>query len=217
MKYHGLMKSHVSMKYLGTVLLVAVCLCAAQSSPSPTPQPPAAAKASDTQPKFESLAGLVKQQFGSTFTLTAMKTTSVLTADLDGDGVEDLVLVADSLDPLPDSFQYKYTVSDPYNTFFGFGNPRQTAGYGRSDPGHNHFLLVIFGAGPDGWRAATPKAKFVLINIPFDTVEVGRLIVKKNRPPLFMIRTVESRLMDSAVYFDVKKKRWKWQPGNTVE
>jgi hypothetical protein len=204
------------MKYLGTVLLVAVCLCAAQSSPTPSPRPAGSPK-SDVPPKIESLATLVKQQFGPTFALTPMTSTAILTADLDGDGVEDVVLVADSTDPLPDSYQFKYAVSDPYNSFFGFGNPRQTAGYGRSDPGHSHDLLVIFGAGPDSWRAATPKAKFVLINIPFDRIEIGRLMVKKNKPPVFMIRAVESRLMDSSIYYDVKKKKWKWQPGDTVE
>jgi hypothetical protein len=41
--------------------------------------------------------------------------------------------------------------------------------------------------------------------------------VKKNKPPIFMIRAVESQIMDSTIYYDVKKKKWKWQPGDTLE
>ena len=141
----------------------------------------------------------------------------MITADFDGDGVEDAAIVASSKDPLPDSYEFKYAVADPYNAFFGFGDPRLTASFGHNDPDHDHDLLVILGAGADGWRAATPKAKFVLINVPFDSIEVGRLLLKKNKPPIFVIKAIESRLMDSAVYWDAKKKKWKWQPGNAIE
>ena len=163
------------------------------------------------------LAEIVKTQFGPTFTLTPMATVGLYTSDFDGDGVEDAVFIADSPDPLPDSFQYKYVVGDPYHAFFGFGNPQQTATLNKNDAGHNHILLVIFGAGPEGWRAATPKAKFVLVNVPFDTIEIGRLMVKKNRPPINTIRASEARLMDSQVYYDAKKKKWKWQPSDMLE
>ena len=40
-------------------------------------------------------------------------------------------------------------------------------------------LLVIHGAGPEAWRAATPKAKFVIINLPFKQIAVKKLSVKK--------------------------------------
>lgn len=168
-------------------------------------------------PKMEALATIVKQQFGPTFTLTPMPTLGAYTADFNDDGVEDVVFIADSSDPLPDSYQFKYTVFDPYHAFFGFGNPRMTAGMGKADPAHNHDLLVIFGAGAEGWRASTPKAKFVIINVPFDKIEIGRMIVKKNKPPIHTIRTQESQLMDSVVFYDAKKKKWKWQPGDTLE
>lgn len=189
------------------LLMIAACLSQA-SSPPPNPQNSA---------KIEAIGPLVKQQFGSTFTVTGSMQTAVIVADFDGDGVEDVAIVADSKDPLPDSYAFKYSVSDPYYGFFGYGNPQQTAGFGKSDPGHNHDLLVIFGAGPDAWHASTPKAKFVIINVPFDTVEVGRMMVKKNKPPIFVIKAQESRLMDANVYWDAKKKRWKWMPGDTTE
>lgn len=193
------------MQFLTTVLLALVYLAGAQSPSASNP------------PKPEPVAPLVKQQFGPAFTLATTMQLALITADFDGDGVEDVAIVADSKDPLPDSFQYKYEVADPYNSYFGFGNPRITASYGKNDPGHNHNLLVIFGAGPEAWRAATPKAKFVLINVPFDTIEVGRMLIKKNKPPIFVIKALEARLMDSAVYWDAKKKRWRWEPGDTIE
>lgn len=192
------------MKFLGSLFFAVVWLAGAQSKPVPATKP-------------ESLTPLVQQQFGPGFAVTASQTLAVLTADFDGDSVEDVAIVADSKDPLPDSYQFKYQVADPYHSFFGMGDPRFTAGYGRLDPGHNHQLLVIFGSGTDAWHTATPKAKFVLINVPFDTVEVGRMLVKKNKPPIFVIKAVEAQVMDSAVYWDAKKKRWKWQPGDTLQ
>jgi len=162
------------------------------------------------------LAGLVKKQFGSTFTLPQGYSTPLITADFDGDGVEDVVIVADSKEPLPDSVAFKYTVADPYNSYFGFGNPAVTSNFNTSDPRKNHDLLIIFGVGTDAWHAATPKAKFVIINLPFDSIEVSRTLIKKNKPPIFSIKAREAEIMDSAVFWDAKKKRWKWEPGNAV-
>jgi hypothetical protein len=193
------------MKFLSTALLLSVCLPAGaqQNSPAAT--------------SAESLRTLIKQQFGSTFSISSSIQPMLITADFNGDGVEDAVIVADSKEPLPDSYQFKYVVADPYNSYFGFGNPRITSTFGQSDPSQNHDLLVIFGAGADAWHAPTPKAKFVLINVPFDTIQVGRMLMKKNKPPVFVIKAVESRVMDSAVWWDAKKKRWKWEPGGTLE
>jgi hypothetical protein len=187
------------------VIFLVTCLAGAQS-------PPAGLS------KAEDLSALVKKQFGSTFTVSGgSDPATVLVADFDGDGVPDVAIVADSKDPLPDSYDFKYTVTDPYNSFFGFGNPAMTASFNRSDPKHNHDVLIIFGAGAEAWHAATPKAKFVLINVPFDTIEVGRMLVKKDKPPIYIIKAEESQIMNSAVYWDIKKKRWKWQPGDSFQ
>jgi len=42
---------------------------------------------------------------------------------------------------------------------------------------------------------------------------IGRILLKKNKSPVFVIRAVESELMDSNVFWDAKKKKWKWEPG----
>src|SRR5438270_2351090 len=200
------------MKSMGIVFFLAACIAVGQS---PQTAPPALA-ANPASPDAAQLEALIKQQFGATFTLPAKFSTLAIAADFDGDGVEDLAIVANSKDPLPDSFSFKYEVADPYHAYFGFGNPRLTSGF-RADPEHSHHLLIIFGSGKEGWHAATPKAKFVLVNVPFDSVEVGRMLVSKKKPPIFIIRVLEAQVMDSAVWWDAKKKRWKWEPGDTIQ
>ena len=199
------------MKFLGRVLLLIACTAVAQSPPASQPAGSAVQKEDPAQ-----LAALVKQQFGETFILPAKFSTVLLTADFDGDGVEDVAIVADSKDPLPDSYAFKYRVADPYHAYFGFGDPRLTSTF-RSDPEHAHHLLVIFGSGKEAWHAATPKGKFVLVNVPFDSLEVGRMLISKKKPPIFIIRALEAELMDSALWWDVKKKQWRWEPGDTVQ
>ncbi len=206
------------MMSFGRGILLAACVAAAQSTPNPSPaSSPSPAGSDDAKNVPVSVAPLIKQQFGPTFIATTKLPRTILIADFDGDGVEDAVIAADSDDPIPDSYQYKYEVSDPYNAFFGLGDPRHTSSMSHFDPGHTHDLLIILGAGPDAWRSATPKAKFVLINVPFDTLELGRLLIKKNKPPIFVIKVQEARLMESNIFYDVKKKRWHWQPADTLE
>jgi hypothetical protein len=203
------------MKSMGIVLFLAACIAVGQSSQVPQAAAPVPS-AAPAPPDAAQLEALIKQQFGATFTLPAKFSTLALAADFDGDGVEDLAIVANSKDPMPDSFSFKYEVADPYHAYFGMGNPRLTAGFS-ADPEHSHHLLIVFGSGKDAWRASAPKAKFVLINVPFDSVEVGRMLVSKKKPPIFIIKALEARVMDSALWWDAKKKRWKWEPGDTIQ
>ncbi|MGZ4896659.1 MAG: hypothetical protein ACXVJ0_09345 [Candidatus Angelobacter sp.] len=201
------------MKFLGKFLLLAACVAAAQS---PQTSAPPATSVPAPGADVTQLAAIVKQQFGDTFAIPAKFSTPVITADFDGDGVEDVAIVANSKDPLPDSFAFKYEIADPYHAYFGFGNPKLTSTF-RADPEHSHHLLVIFGNGKEAWHAATPKGKFVLVNVPFDTLEVGRMLISKKKPPIFVIKALEAQVMDSAVWWEAKKKRWRWEPGDTVQ
>src|SRR5712672_2252382 len=201
------------MKFLGKFLLLAACVAAAQS---PQTSQPAAPAASATSADVTQLAAIVKQQFGDTFNIPPKFSSPFIAADFDSDGVEDVAIVADSKDPLPDSFAFKYEVADPYHAYFGFGNPKFTSTF-RADPEHSHHLLVIFGSGKEGWHTATPKGKFVLVNVPFDTLEVGRMLISKKKPPIFVIKALEAQIMNSAVWWEAKKKRWRWEPGDTIQ
>jgi hypothetical protein len=62
-----------------------------------------------------------------------------------------------------------------------------------------------------------PKAKFVIMNLPFDSITVGRLLISTKKPPIFVIKAIEAQIMDSAVFWEAKKKRWRWEPGDSVQ
>ncbi len=74
----------------------------------------------------------VQKQFGSTCTL--MPGPTPLTADLDDDGIEDVVIVARCSNPLMDETENNYKVVDPYNAFFGYGDPKITSQFASEDP-----------------------------------------------------------------------------------
>jgi hypothetical protein len=165
-------------------------------------------------PKFKSPKPLVdnafvQKRFGATCSLMAGP--QPLTADLDGDGVEDVVIVARCTNPLLDEAQDNFQLIDPYNAFFGYGNPRITSQFASEDPAMRGLvLLVIHGAGPKAWRSPTPKAKFVIINLPFKQVLVRKLIVKKKTVMAIFAEETGGNDTISATFWDGKK--YKYQP-----
>ncbi len=168
-------------------------------------QPPPAAVDND----------FVQKQFGSTCTLMAGP--PQMKADLDGDGVEDLVVAARCTNALVDQAENNFTVIDPYNSFYGFGDTKTTTQFASEDPAMRGLvLLIIHGAGAEAWRAATPKAKFVIINLPFRQVAVKKLTVKKKTVMAIYAEETGSERMTSATFWDGKKYRY--QPiGSSME
>ncbi len=142
----------------------------------------------------------IAKQFGPGFQVISKF--PVLVGDLDGDGAEDAVVVATGESPLLDEAQYGYKVVDPYNAYFGFGDPKVTAQFAVPSGNKPPMLLVV-----QNWRA--PKARFVIINIPFEKLSIGRVLVKKK--VLRAILAEEMTGMKSAVYWDGKKWKWKEQ------
>ena len=119
---------------------------------------------------------------------------------------KDAVIVARNKNSVIGADAYNYKVMDAVNDHFGYGNPKVTVDFNANDPIHNLVLLVIHGAGKDGWRAATPKAKFVLINVPFERVHLGRGKVKK--VTVDAIRVEETDTVSSLLFWDGKKYRY---------
>ncbi len=187
---------------LATVLSLALLAAStAQQPPAPPPArviPPA-------------LLELMKKQFGPAYAIVDDFAPVFLTGDLNGDGIEDAVIVGRCKNPMVDAKEFGYRVLDPHHAYFGFGDPKITYEFNLRDPLRNRFLLVIHGIGPEGWHAATPKEKFVLINIPFDRLTLGRVLIKKK--VILAISAEETSILTSAVYWDGKK--YKWEP-NTV-
>ncbi len=189
------MRAAIVMLVLGALLVMGA---AQQPPPEPRVIPPA-------------LTELVKKQFGSCHTVVDDFSPVLLTGDLNGDSVDDAVIVGRCKNPLVDAQEFGYRVVDPHHAYFGFSDPKVTYEFNLRDPMRNRFLLVIHGAGPDAWRAAAPKEKFVLINVPFDRLGIGRILIKKK--VLWAISAEETSILTSAVYWDGKK--YKWEP-NTV-
>jgi hypothetical protein len=185
-------------------------VCEAQQAP-PAIQAPAAQPASaDTpQPGTAVDNAFVQKQFGTEFTVDSAYQS--LAADMDGDGVEDIVIVARVKNPLADQAEFNYRVLDPYNDFFGVGDPRITTQFGATDPARRGLVLcIIHGAGPEAWRAPQPKAKFVIINLPFQHIAAKRIQLHKRKVAAIYAEETGGDQMTSAIYFDGKK--YKYQP-----
>ncbi len=151
----------------------------------------------------------IQKQFGSTCKL--MPGPLPMKGDLNGDGIEDLVVAARCTNPLGDQAEDNFTVIDPYNHFFGYGSPKVTSQFASEDPATRGLvLLIIHGAGPEAWRAAAPKAKFVIINLPFKQVTVKKLMVKKKSMMAIYAEETGGDRMTSATFWD--GKRYRYQP-----
>src|SRR5581483_5750371 len=164
--------------------------------------------AQDTKPSASSVDNdFVQKQFGSSCKLVPGP--APVMADLNGDGIEDIVIVARCTNPLLDQAENNYKVIDPYNSFFGYGNPKVTTEFASEDPDRRGLsLLVIHGDGAEAWRSPNPKAKFLLINLPFQQIMVKKLTVRKKK--MVMAIYAEESGGDktvSATFWDGKKYR----------
>src|ERR1700675_4478984 len=176
------------------------------------PPPPAHAKSPYPAVTDE----FIHQQFGDNCSLLAGPPQFV--ADLDDDGIDDLVVAAKCKNPMADKDEYCFVVADPYDTFLGYSDVKVTSTFASDEPERRGItLLIIHGAEKDGWHAEKPKAKFLLINLPFKTLTVKRLAQKKRTIlGIYMEETGEGEDTSSVLYWDGKKYRYQ-QLGSTLE
>ena len=193
------------------VLLVALISAASEQNKKQTP-PPAHAKS----PSPAVTDDFIQKQFGDNCSLIAGPPQFV--ADLDDDGVDDLVVAAKCKNPMADKDEYSFVVADPYDSFLGFSDVKVTSTFASDEPERRGLsLLIIHGADKDAWRAETPKAKFVLINLPFKTLAVKKLALKKKTIlGIYMEERGEGESTASVVYWDGKKYKYQ-QLGSTLE
>jgi hypothetical protein len=196
-------------------LVFAGCLLtnvAAQPLPLPGPPAPPATAQPASAPAENVDNDFIHKQFGEEFSLLPVSTPYL--RDVDGDGVEDFVILARSKKPMLDAAEHSYKVVDPYYEFYGYGDPRLTASFGSEDVTEkNLVVLVIHGAGVDAWRSETPKAKFVIINLPVKKVSVRRLQLRKKQINAIFAEEADSSAGDSVVFWD--GKQYKYQPLGT--
>jgi hypothetical protein len=190
-------------------LLLAVAASAEKKQPPP---PPAHAKAPSPAVTDE----LIHKQFGDNCSLLSGPPQFV--ADMDGDGIDDLVVAAKCKNPMADKDEYSFVVADPYHTFLGYGDVKVTSTFASDEPERRGVsLLIIHGAEKDEWRAETPKAKFLLINMPFKTLVVKRLTIKKRTIlGIYMEEKGEGENMSSVIFWDGKKYKYQGL-GSTLE
>src|SRR5271169_3346353 len=193
------------------VILAASATLAAQSKKD-QPPPPAHAKAPVPAVTDE----YVHKEFGDNCSLLAGPPQYV--ADLDGDGVDDLVIAARCKNPMSDQAEYGFIVSDPYNSFMGFGDVKVTSTFASDVPERKGIsLLIVHGVGPEAWRSDKQKPKFLLINLPFKTIAVKRLALKKKTVlGIYMEEQGEGEQTSSVVFWDGKKYRYQIL-GSTME
>ena len=189
-----------------------LCVGTAAAQPSTSGAAPAPQTAAANVSAVNVDNDFVHKQFGEEFSLVDLSAPFV--RDIDGDGVDDLVIVAKSKKPMLDAAEHNYKVIDPYYNFYGYGNPKLTASFGSEDlMEKNLVVLVIHGAGPDAWRSETPKAKFVIINLPLKRIAVRRLQLRKRQVNAIFAVEADASASDSVVFWD--GKQYKYQPIGT--
>ncbi len=119
---------------------------------------------------------------------------------------------------MADKDEYSFTVTDPFDAFLGFSDVKVTSTFASDEPARRGVsLLIIHGAEKDAWQAEKPKAKFLLINLPFKTLTVKKLTQKKKTIlGIYMEEKGESEDTSSVVFWDGKKYKYQ-QLGSTLE
>jgi hypothetical protein len=186
------------------LLLVAIATSTLAAEKKQPPPPPAHAKSPVPAVTDE----YVHKEFGDNCSLLPGPPQFV--SDLDGDGVDDLVVAARCKNPMADQAEYSFLVADPYNSFLGFGNVKVTSTFASDVPERKGIaLLIVHGVGPEAWRSDKTKPKFLLINLPFKNLTVKKLALKKKTIlGIYMEEQGEGEQTSSVLFWDGKKYRY---------
>lgn len=193
-------------------LLVVMACCAAFASSKNQLPPPAHA----TSPAPAVTDEYIHKEFGDNCSL--LPGYVQFAGDLDGDGSDDLVVAARCKNPMADQGEYGFRVADPFDSFLGYGNVKVTSTFASDTPERKGVvLLIVHGVGAEGWRSEKQKQKFLLINLPFRTLAVKRLALRKRTVlGVYMEEEGEGDPVSSVLFWDGKKYRYQML-GSTME
>jgi len=192
------------------VTLLSLTAAVAQDSnpiSAPTPQPTAQV---EKKPLPAGLQEVVKKDFGDDIVVDTTFPTPFLEADFNGDGSLDAAIVVHAKGV---STKGDYKLIDPYDEYFGYGGVKITSQFETDDVTQKHAVLIIHGNGPEGWRSAQPKEKFVVINMPFDNIKLMNARVKKKS--VTGITTHDATGLSAILFWNGKK--YHWEPGAADE
>jgi hypothetical protein len=189
-----------------SLVLLTIAFTSARLGAEKKPPPPPPAHAKSPVPAVTD--DFVHKEFGDNCSLLAGPPQFV--GDLDGDGVDDLIVAARCKNPMADQAEYGFHVTDPYNSFMGFGDVKLTSTFNSDVPDRKGVaLLIVHGVGPEAWRSGKEKPKFLLINLPFQTLTVKRLALKKKTVlGIYMEEKGEGEATSSVIFWDGKKYRY---------
>ncbi|MFY9742833.1 MAG: hypothetical protein WA252_15485 [Candidatus Sulfotelmatobacter sp.] len=194
----------LSVALVALTVTMAAPFSAFAADKKPAPLPPAHAQSPVPAVTNE----YVHKEFGDNCSL--LPGVGQFVGDLDGDGINDLVLAARCKNPMADQGEYGFRVSDPFDSDFGYGNVKVTSGFISEDPDRKDIvLLIVHGVGPQAWRSDKEKPKFLLINLPFTAVTVKRLALRKRTIlGVYMEGEAEGEQVSSVIFWDGKKYRY---------
>ncbi|OLE12028.1 MAG: hypothetical protein AUG89_08505 [Acidobacteria bacterium 13_1_20CM_4_56_7] len=199
-----------SPRHLFSILAILITSAAWAVDKKPLPPAPAKSLAQPVTNEF------IQKQFGEN--CTVLPGLRQFIGDFDGDGIDDLVVAAKCKNPMADRDELDYVVADPFDTFMGFGDVKVTSSFASDVPERRGIaMLIIHGADKDAWQAEKPKAKFLLINLPFKTLTVKKYSLKKKAVlGIYMEEQGAGESNSSVIYWDGKKYRYV-QLGSTME
>jgi hypothetical protein len=181
------------MSFRTVYLALIACFAISLSAQQPT--------AANQTPPVNPLQATISDAFGEGFTVD--QKFAPLTGDFDADGTEDLAVVAFAKHAMANSNQKNYKVSDPYDAYFGFGDPKVTTAFSDFGDGSSHCVVIIH-----DWHSNVPKGKFVIVNLPFEELATANVPYKKKT--LVGLAATEYGGLSATVFWDGKK--YKWEP-----